>query len=628
MGNTLVFMRQLILPSSLGILGLIWYCCGCERASAPAGAADTTREGASAETKVVEDPLAESPDSVDALVERGKSRYRDSWSKSGQERIRLYQEGWRDFQKAHELAGGTWDFDFKPWEPPDIEKATEQARKHAAAKPDSKGSAAALTEAASLCLQLFRPDQAAILMERARAIAPDDPEVRLVCLGLDGMATGDWARINIEIKQLLDLPELRESYRAWSSYAYGLMSAGDNPGAEIAYRKCLELNPTADGLRGNLVSILAAQDKMEEAEAERAKIRPGEAAIYADLNFGCTYMSKGRFEEALPIMESVAQRAPGLPAAWLNLGECYRETKRFEQAVRVYQYVTQLIPQDPTGFGLLGHTYSEMGKFDEAIETLKQAEKRPNATYSIQLGLTEAYQGAGRNEEAEKALKRAYEMDPGADAMWQMYGTYLRERKRYAELIDLTTQAIGKRPGAAAPYDCRAMAYSGLEDFEQALSDREKFAELASDAYGYYALAYTRKLAGHPNAEIIAALEDALTKNPGHAYASAVLWIVARDAGDQARAERALREAIAQAQPDNWYGRLNRYLAGELSQDQFLGFASNDDERCEAYYFIGEKIRITKGFDAAREWFEKCVGLGKAGFWEDDFSRQILEKNK
>lgn len=602
---------------------------GCDRAGDTAEETPPSQGAGNTEPAFTsQDARADAPDSVNGLIERGRNTFLSASTKGWQERLELYQQAWHDFRKAHELAGGTWDFEFVPWEQTDIDKSVALMM-HYAATSDDKGSARALTEAARMCMRLFRRDLGTILMDRAQRIDPNDPFVRISCLQLEGLATGEWARINSEIKNLIEDPALRENYTAWFIYGFGLMSGGDLVGAEAAYRKCLELDPEEPGARSNLSTVLAAQDKLEEAAALRAKFQKDEEpAVYADLNYGYTLMSKGKFEEAIPVLESVTQRAPGLPAGWFNLAGCYQQAKRYDQAVQVYQYYTQLLPRDATGFGLLAYTYMLMGKYDDAIETLKHAEQLPTATYSIQLALADALKAAGRAEDAEKAMIRAYQMDPTAEAVWNMYGSYLHKQKRNAELIEAATRIIEKMPSAAPPYYWRSVAHVDLGDYERALSDRVKYAELASNAEGFLFLGFTLKLAGRSSADVIAALEDALKKYPGHAYASAMLWIVEHDAGDAARAERAVRVAIAKAKPDNWYGRLNRYLAGEISQDELLGFAANDDELCEAYYFIGEKIRITKDFDAAREWFEKCLALGKQGFWEDLFSRQQLERNK
>ena len=337
-------------------------------------------------------------------------------------------------------------------------------------------------------------------------------------------------------------------------------------------------------------------------------------------------MTKGRFEEGIPILESVTQRAPGLPMGWMNLAGCYAQTKRFEEAIRAYEMFTSLTPKEANGHGLLGHTYSQMGKYDEAIKVLKHAEQLPSATYSIQLGLAEAYLGLGQTEDAERVMHRALEMEPTADAVWNMYGSYLNEHLHNDELIKKASEVIDKFPHKVAPYDWRATAYVGIGDFDRALADKSKVIELAPNANSYLTRALIKKLAERTNTEVLADLEAALTKYKGHAYVSAMLWVVARDTGNEKRADEAIREAAAKAEPENWYGRITRYLMGDLSQDEFLDYATDDNLRCEAYYFIGEKTRLTSDFQKARSWFEKCVALDNERYWEHKLSELRLER--
>ncbi len=511
--GALMESREVCRHRLLGGLLVLLFWVGCDRSATPPDSAASGSSGTSApEPSESDKETPEVPDSLDACIERGKARFRTASSKPWDERVELCQAAWQDFQKAHEFAGGVWNFDFKPWEPPDGGRMPT-ASPERPTESEPKGSARALTAAARMCLRLFRSDQAAILMDRARAIDSDDPHVQLVCLQLEGLATGDWTRVNADLKRLIESPALRENATAWFVCGFGLMSAGDHSAAERAYRRCLELDPSEEGARVNLGSVLAAQNRMDEAAALQSEMQEGSAGqVYSDLNIGFRFITKRRYEEAIPILEGVTGRAPGLPAGWMNLAGCYAQTGRFEAAVQAYRMLTTLMPQEASGFALLGHTYTQMGKYDEAINTLKHAEQLPSATYSVQLGLAEAHQGAGRLEEAEQALKRAWQMDSTADAVCNMYGEYLRKHKRLAESVELMSTAIQRFPDQAGPYVWRAAAHLELGDIDQALADRSKLIELAPEATNYINRAFVRKLAGRPIAEIRADLEAALDK--------------------------------------------------------------------------------------------------------------------
>ena len=196
-------MREFGLTWSLGCAFLLVSCIGCDRSSpTPEGATSGVDAVTETETPIARDGTAKTPDSVEAFIERGKVSYRNASTKAWRERIELYQKAWEDLRKAHELAGGTWDFDFVPWEPPDSQPETISLPLGLSTESKAEGSALALTEAARMCLGRYRLDQAAILMERARTIAPDDPYVKLICLQIEGLATDEWSRVNPKLRAI------------------------------------------------------------------------------------------------------------------------------------------------------------------------------------------------------------------------------------------------------------------------------------------------------------------------------------------------------------------------------------------------------------------------------------------
>lgn len=73
-----------------------------------------------------------------------------------------------------------------------------------------------------------------------------------------------------------------------------------------------------------------------------------------------------------------------------------------------------------------------------------------------------------------------------------------------------------------------------------------------------------------------------------------------------------------------WFAKLVRYYADELSQAELLAAAETDRMRCEAYYYIGEKIHAQRGPAEAREWYERCVALGIEYYWEHTLAQARL----
>jgi Flp pilus assembly protein TadD len=101
----------------------------------------------------------------------------------------------------------------------------------------------------------------------------------------------DWLRKSVAID-----PELG---RAWINYGVGLRRAGDEAGAEKAYRTALEVEPTAVSAYQNLASLLRnhGQDK-EAADLLALSDRLGTRNPFIYLALGDLSLAHGRLEEA------------------------------------------------------------------------------------------------------------------------------------------------------------------------------------------------------------------------------------------------------------------------------------------------------------------------------------------
>lgn len=75
-----------------------------------------------------------------------------------------------------------------------------------------------------------------------------------------------------------------------------------------------------------------------------------------------------RYAEAVPLLEEIVRKSPGVTAPHINLAEAYRHTKQYEQAEAQLQMALQLVPDHPVANNEYGLMLRETGHFKEARE--------------------------------------------------------------------------------------------------------------------------------------------------------------------------------------------------------------------------------------------------------------------
>lgn len=565
--------------------------------------------------------ITDRPDDGAALLERGRLRAKMAQTGEAEDPARAFRGAWDDFRTAFESSGGAWDFGVDPFQKP-----SASARRAADPKSVSVGGdAVALLEAARLALRLFRPDVAIVLLARAKQLAPDSAEVELEGVFAAAIQSGDLPAATPLARRAAEAAATSKSARTWEILGYLLMHTDDLAGAEKAYRRALELNRASPAARVNLVAVLTGLGKTAEAEQARANLpRSSQMAVLSDNNFATQKMRPGHHHEAIPILESVVTRAPGFPAGWINLGTCYEEVGRYDDAIRAYEHLEQLMPQNPEGKGYLADVYNKKRDYQKALALLEQAAKLPGARINIPLTTVDSLVGLGRFAESEKLLDDLRSHAPDVWQVWNKYAIFLQDRQRFPELLALVDQALMRFKDEPLFLRYRVTALLGVQRDDDAQSAADVLIARGPNAMDYVVRALIRRCAGAPDVAQRPDLEEALRRDPGHAYASLLLWIIDAEASDRKRGDERLREAIRLAEPGNWYGKLCEFVVGDLPGDDLLKQASDDGQRCEAFYFIGERTRAVGPRDAAAEWFEKCLKADKPDFWETRLARARL----
>jgi tetratricopeptide (TPR) repeat protein len=138
-----------------------------------------------------------------------------------------------------------------------------------------------------------------------------------------------------------------------------------------------------------------------------------------------------------------------------NLGLAYLEENKYREATAEFQALIELAPREPMGYANLGLAELRLGQVESAEKWLQEAVKRAPDHPDIRLLLARAYEAAGREREAIRALETSLQKNSThVRTLYQLAQYYLNaptlETQKKAE--EHLTQVVNALPGNVAAY--------------------------------------------------------------------------------------------------------------------------------------------------------------------------------
>lgn len=282
---------------------------------------------------------------------------------------------------------------------------------------------------------------------------------------------------------------------------------GKDKEAESALRAALKLDERNDFAWLKLAELLHKSGR--QAEAEAALTRAQECnPIYAAPYYLRAFWLKdrGELEQARTAVSAALKREPDMAAAWRLLGEIDRRLGQGTQAAKAYRTALRLDAGDQAAQRALAQVLSRSGESEEAKSLLSSAKDRDNAVTWISLGIGERQRG--NLVEAERAFRKAIELDPANADAWLDLGVVLADTERLDEAAKAYDRALGLRGNYVVALVNRAnlrmrqgKGEDGWRDLRRALAIDPKFA----NGWRSYAI---HKLAARDYRETIVAMRQ------------------------------------------------------------------------------------------------------------------------
>ncbi|MEM4309113.1 MAG: tetratricopeptide repeat protein [Thermoplasmata archaeon] len=120
--------------------------------------------------------------------------------------------------------------------------------------------------------------------------------------------------------------------------------------------------------------MLKHQKKEEPTVQKFLKVpqpsKPSEVALF---NMGSTYLTTGRFNDAVKAFEEVVKLNPRNEVAWNNLGSALSKLEKHEDALKCYEKALELKPDFEIAWNNRGNALARLGRFEEALECYDKA---------------------------------------------------------------------------------------------------------------------------------------------------------------------------------------------------------------------------------------------------------------
>lgn len=228
--------------------------------------------------------------------------------------------------------------------------------------------------------------------------------------------------------------------------------------AERELRRAVDAGGTRSMLHMRLGMALAAQDRLDEAEAMMRMAQeadPGDIDI--GINLGNVLASRGAVDAAMETYARLLQIAPGHVQVLYNIGTLLREAGRLEEAIPYYLQVLDREPDHVATLINLGTVQENLGRYDEAEAMNRKVLSAEPGNVIALSNLSSVLRAQRRLDEAAACCQRALELRPDfVDAVVNLAGIRADQGQ-----LDAARQAYLKA-WKLAPDDTEAQLWYGM----------------------------------------------------------------------------------------------------------------------------------------------------------------------
>jgi lipoprotein NlpI len=282
-------------------------------------------------------------------------------------------------------------------------------------------------------------------------------------------------------------------------------------------------------------------------------------------------------------------------------------------------------PREASAYYNRGMAYLHAEDLDRAIADFAKAVEIDPRHAGAYTGRGRAFRSKGAHDRAIADFTRAIEIDPQHADAYNDRGLAYRSKGDPDRAIADYTKAIEIDLQHADAHNNRGNAYGAKGDYDRTIADYTKAIELDPGVSAYSrSLGIARYGRGEFNAAANALLRAIELEDD--AYAMLFRYLARSRAGEKAAAE--LEANARRLTSKQWPYAVTELYLGKRSPEATLDAADEADDRCEAYFYIGQ-WHLLKGSPApARAAFEYAAKTCPQTFIEYEVAVAELKRMK
>ena len=183
----------------------------------------------------------------------------------------------------------------------------------------------------------------------------------------------------------------------------------DRRGAEIEFKRALELNPNHASSYHWYAKFLSQEGRLEESirKFKRAsELDPLSLTVKADSSL--PYFAARDFEQALSILFEALEMDPRRPSILIRIGECYLHSGKTNEALEAFQKARQL--DDSTDArACIAYVFAITNQKNKAEKLLNEMIEQSEATDTAYYEIASVYTGLNEVEKVFEWLEKAYQ---------------------------------------------------------------------------------------------------------------------------------------------------------------------------------------------------------------------------
>jgi len=355
----------------------------------------------------------------------------------------------------------------------------------------------------------------------------------------------------------------------------------------------------------------------------------GKSLALAFYRRGNAYNAQGKYDLAIQDYDKAIRLNPKHANIFSNRGVALAGKREYDRAIESYTEAIRLNPNHADTFSNRGVAYAGKGDYDQAIEdyneTLRLKPNHANAFFNR----GNAYRRKRDYDRAIENYNRSLRSNPTAKA-FSNRGIAYSHKGEHNLAIQSYNEALRRNPRHLNALYNRGNAYTRKGEYARAIADFDRVLQLQpKHANAYSGRGIVRFFQGEFSAAV-PDFSEALRYAPTNLYGVLLLYIAQARAGDHGR--DVLARAARELDLVKWPGPIVSMYLGKVPEQVVLDstpatdIASSRQRRCEAYFYIAQRLLVQQQRAAAVRMFEKAVATNASVLFEHEAAQVELKR--